>query len=310
MKMGLSWLVLLLALAGCVADDSECRVKQEVCYERVKVNVTTFIEGLIDDVPKEIFDAFVEASAGCLKCVDSTDLRPLGSGHGGCGTKKCRGCGIPYEETKKKCKKCCGTCRCQGCTRPWWGKGLCDDCCGGRRLSDEVDYAGASIDFTIDVCMDDVSPVAPSSSYYIDYAEMLEDFEAELKRCYEEKDDFLTRWASLTADVGIDLSTMARSSGGPPALMFEMEDVDKEGAQVTTYSSDESHRSTSHMIFYGALGFVSISAFAVLGTAVVVRILNKRKEQRREQSAKWVAEMSSADIVNPVGGDGVSSSSD
>ena len=305
MRLELCWLVLLALLGYAVGDSAECREKQDGCYERVQVNVSTFVQGLIDDVPKEVIDTFVEASAGCLKCVDPSDLLPLTTGNNGCPAWHCAKCGDEWLETWLTCRDCCGECRCMGChPDKWWG--MCEDCCeedDTRRLSGAVSSSaagsGMSVDFTIDVCMDDVSPLDPSSTYYVDFESMIEDFTAELAACYADKDEFSDRWASLAADSGIDLSTMARSDTGG-TIMFEMEGVDKDHAKVTTYSSDESHRSTSHMIFYGALGFVSVSAFAVMGTAVVVKVLNKRKELKREQTAKWVSEMTNADVANPV----------
>jgi hypothetical protein len=265
------------------------------------VNASTFVDGLIDDVPAEVLEAFVEASAGCLKCVDPSDLIPLGSGDVGCPAYMCGGCGTEWLETWYTCRDCCEVCRCMGCdpAKHW---GMCESCCGSgnRRLT-----TGSGVDFTIDVCMDDVNPLNPTSTYYVDYNDLIEDFEAELKACYENKEDFYNRWSSLCSDVGIDLSTMARNSGEPSTIMFDIEGMDKEGAKITTYSSDESHQSTSNMFFYGALGFVSISVFAVMGTAVVVKVLNKRKEERNAQTAKWVAEMGT---VNPVMGSGTNPS--
>jgi hypothetical protein len=157
------------------------------------------------------------------------------------------------------------------------------------------------VDFNINVCVADVTPLNPSASHYLDYAQMLTDFESELQECYADSEGFLDSWSSLCADSGIDLSLMARTEeGGSPKLLFGMQGVDSAGARVTTYSSDESHRSTSHMIFYSALGFVAVSAFAVFGTAVVVKLINKRQEEEQEQSAKWVAEMATVDTANPL----------
>ena len=299
-NLGLCWLVLLLALAGCVADDSECRVKQEVCYEGVKVNVSTFIEGLIDDVPKEAIVAFVEASAECLQCVDLSDLLPLGSGNNGCPSWQCSKCGDEWKETWLTCRDCCGYCRCMGCDpdKHW---GMCEDCCDDRRLSKGDDSVRKrSSDFTVDVCMDDIKPKDPTATYYVDYEDMIDDFEKELKACYSDKDNFKSMWSAVLAAAGLDLSSLARD-GDTTNIMFDMEGIDKEGAQVKTYSSDESHRSTSNMFFYSALGFVAISVFAVVGTAIVVRVFNKRNEQRAEQAARWVSEMASEGVVNPVG---------
>jgi hypothetical protein len=120
--------------------------------------------------------------------------------------------------------------------------------------------------------------------------------------CYEDRETFMNSWSSLCAESGIDLSLMARQSGDTSRILFGVGYIDSESAKVTTYSSDDSHRSTSHMIFYSALGFVMISAFGVVGTAVVVKLLNKRKEEEDEQAAKWVSEMGSVDVANPVSG--------
>jgi hypothetical protein len=61
----------------------------------------------------------------------------------------------------------------------WWR--VCDagrvidgvECCtGGRRLTEEDNDETKIQDFNIDVCMDDISPLDPSSTYYMDYATM------------------------------------------------------------------------------------------------------------------------------------------
>lgn len=306
----------LLGLAGSLADGSaECREKQSDCYKRVGVNASSFIGGLLDEVPKEVYEAFVEASAECLQCVGASDVKRLDAGDDACGRRKCRQCG-KRRETEKTCHECCGECRCMGCEYNY-GPGkdnerLCDPCCPGSRrfLSFEpandydddgaINPVGASVDFSINVCMDDISPLDPSSTYYTDYVDMLEDFATELKACYEDSEAFYNSWASICADSGIDLSLLARKEGDPSTILFSMEYIDTKSAKVTTYSSDESHRSTSHMIFYSALGFVVVSAFAVLGTAVVVKVLNNRKEHEKEQTAKWVSEMVNVDASNPI----------
>jgi hypothetical protein len=54
------------------------------------------------------------------------------------------------------------------------------------------------------------------------------------------------------------------------------------------------------MMFYSALGFVTVSAFAVFGTALVVQVLRKRREADEEQAAKWVSELTTVETTNPI----------
>jgi hypothetical protein len=155
-------------------------------------------------------------------------------------------------------------------------------------------------DFNINVCMDDVTPLDPNTNYYTHYERMLQDFQTELQECYEDRETFLESWSSLAADSGIDLSLMARDDAGKSNILFGMNDLDTTNAAVTSYDSSGSHRSTSHMMFYSALGFVTVSAFAVFGTALVVQVLRKRREADEEQAAKWVSELTTVETTNPI----------
>ena len=313
---------LLLALSGAYAggdsSSAQCGKRQGAeCEQRVKVNASSAISGLIDDVPKEVYEAFVIASTECLQCVDESNVQMLVSGDNGCNFNKCKGCG-EASETWHSCRSCCGECRCMGCDNnfgPGGGR-MCDDCCGGirRKLSVTTGTADASkeddVDFNINVCMDNVNPLDSSSTSYVDHVQMLTDFEAELETCYTDTEGFMDSWSSLCADSGIDLSLMARQEGEPKTILFGANGLDSEHAVVTTYSSDHSHQSTSHMIFYSALGFVSVSAFAVVGTAVVVKVLNKRRAANDAQEAQWMSEMSSVDnTANPLSDSGTSDAS-
>lgn len=167
-----------------------------------------------------------------------------------------------------------------------------------RKLADTA--LSHPVSFEVDVCMDDITPLSSSSSSYTDYNQMLEDFDTELSACYADRDAFLSTWSSLAADEGIDLSMMARHNDGTQRIVFSDMGLDIEHATVTTYSSDENHRSNSNIMFYSALGFVTLSAFAVFGTAVVVRVLNNRKTRQEEQAAVWVSELTSHETTNPV----------
>ena len=310
---------LLLALSGAYAggDSSsvQCGKKQGAeCEQRVKVNASTAISGLIDDVPKEVYEAFVIASTECLQCVDESNVQVLHSRHNGCNSNKCKGCG-EKSETWWTCRSCCDECRCMGCDNnlgPGGGR-KCDDCCDDRRklsVTTTDDVKEEDVNFNINVCMDNVNPLDSSSTSYVDHVQMLADFEAELEACYTDTEGFMDSWSSLCADSGIDLSLMARQEGEPKTILFGANGLDSEHAVVTTYSSDESHQSTSHMIFYSALGFVAVSAFAVVGTAVVVKALNKRRAAKDAQEAQWVSEMSSVDnTANPLSGSGTSDAS-
>lgn len=298
---------LLVALCSSNAGVSavECgETNGGVCAERVQVNASTAISGLIDDVPDEVYEAFVIASTECLQCVDESSVEMLsrtrgGSGHGGCSANKCKGCG-KQSETWMTCRSCCGECRCMGCDYNL-GPGAnrkCDDCCDDGRRMLRAEAAEQSteddVNFNINVCMDNVNPLDSTSSQYLDHTQMLSDFETELEACYADTERFMASWSSLCADSGIDLSLMARrDSDGSSTIMFGSTDFDSENAVVSTSSSDDTHRSTSHVMFYSALGFVALSAFAVVGTAVVVKVLNKRKAAEEEQAALWVSEMAS-----------------
>lgn len=293
--------------------DIECRDKQDkdTCHNRVRVNSTSSIFGLVDDVPEEVFEAFVTASTDCLQCVDKSSVHLFHSRNKKCKKDDhCKGCGLPSED-KKNCKQCCGVCRCMGCEwnygndRKATRKKRCDKCCvdpneennDRRRLAADAD---TFIEFKIDVCMDDLTPLDSEDAFYSDYADMLDDFQTELQECYDDKDGFMSRWSSLAANHGIDLALLARDDGGTSRILFGMDDMDTENVAVTSSDSSGSHRSTSNMMFYSALGFVTVAAFAVFGTALVVQVLRKRRESKELQEAQWVSELSAVDTTNPV----------
>jgi hypothetical protein len=300
-----------------LSSATECPVKAEVCEQRVKVEVTGVVDGLMTDVPQAVYDAFVAASAACLQCVDESNAHAMSSGHHGCNYNKCKGCGEQYE-TWKNCRSCCGECRCMGCSWNYGSGGNreCDRCCSNpgvvpdtqrRALGGEEGGGEGETDvlFSLDVCMDDISPLDGASSHYVDYEALLADFETELQQCYGRHDEFLGAWSSLCAEAGVDLDTLARrGDGGSSApVLFGLAGVDAEGAVVTTYSSDQDHQASSHAIFYSALGFVALSAFAVVGAAVVVKVINARKALEEERAAQWVSEMalgSDTATTNPL----------
>lgn len=290
-------------LASTQGADVECQEKTETCKERVKVSIIDVIQGLNDDVPIEVIDAFVAASASCLQCVDKSDAKPLSTADG-------------TVLTDSQCRNRCWCCTSQYCQIN--GKNWCPTQChdrypecvatpGRRYLTEGVDdtteeYSSEVVNFQIDVCMDDITPLDKGVSSYTDYNQMLADFESELTECYADKETFYNEWSSLCSESGIDLGLMARSSGGSSAVMFGLPIIDKEGAEVVTYNSDGAHQATSNMIFYSALGFIAVAAFAVVGTAVVVKVINNRNAEEEEKAAKWVSEMSAADgsTLNPV----------
>jgi hypothetical protein len=296
-QMKFTVLPIMAMLGTTLAEDAECKEKTDTCQNRVEVFVTDLVHGLKDDVPVEVYEAFVTASSQCLSCVEKTDVEVL-------------------TETADESTMSLAQCRragCWCCLQTWCqrndGSNYCPEQCyddfpkcdsSSRRLTGEDDGNPYFINYELDVCMDVMTPLDTSSSSYVDHTQMLEDFEKELATCYEDKDTFLNSWSSLCADSGIDLSLMARTEGDSRTITFGSTGIDMENAVMTTYSSDDSHRSTSHMIFYSALGFVTLSAFAVIGTAVVVKVLNKRKEAEKEQEAKWVSEMVNVDTANPV----------
>lgn len=344
------------------------------CRNRVSVNISDIIFGLKGNIPIDIIDSYIAASAGCLKGVDENNLRhqedqiiAFNTGNNICNSySSCRWCGSIFEnenncesccddcrcvgcewnrgsrtnylgysrvcddccvqgievctsyvndcygckmsnEGDKSCKDCCGVCRCEGCSktneRIGWSKNIygdyiCDDCCEERRLQSNITNIingdtefETHIYFNIDVCMDDITPLDSSKSNYINYIDMLNDFSDEFHLCYEDKDKFINSWTSISAHKGLDLNLMVRDEKEPSTLLFGYTSIEISNAQVKTYDSSDSHKSTSHMIFYGSLGFVTISLFAILSTAFVVYIFNKRKRT----NAKFISE-----INNPM----------
>lgn len=298
--MKLAKVLSLIPLFGSVhAEDTECKEKTSTCQTRVEVLATDLVFGLKDDVPVEVYEAFVTASSQCLSCVEDSDVKILGGGTGD-GSKLSR----------RQCKN-----RGCSCCDKWWcqhsdGSNWCPEQCldrfpkckdERRRLTGQDDGTNPYfVNYELDVCMDDISPLETTTSSYVDYNDMLIVMESDLATCYDDKEVFLDSWSSLCTQSGIDLSLMARTEGDTSTIMFGATGFDAENAVVTTYTSDESHRSTSHMIFYSALGFVTLSAFAIIGTALVVRVLNKRKEEEAAQAAQWVSEMATVETVNPI----------
>jgi hypothetical protein len=319
----------VLALASCSADNSgECPEKETECETRLAVDVSSLVEGFMDGMPQEVFTKFVEASSLCLKCVDKSNLKKTrggdddsggGSGNNGCNIDRdCRECGT-QKEMKNNCKACCPGPRCMGCD---WNLGplynnkgkdirRCSNRCNPEEYTypyslptsvlsiEEVVEATAGeieeadrVEFKLDVCMAEVDEDT-------DYTTMVDRFKDELNACYAAKDTFMDSWSSLCVDVGIDLPNLMKDNNRE-SIMLSLDELDAEDAVVTTYSSDETHRSSSHMLFYSALGFVTVAAFAVFGTAVVVRVLNKRQEDRDTQAAQWVSELTSTETTNPV----------
>jgi hypothetical protein len=255
------------------------------------------VYGLKEDVPVEVYEAFVTASSQCLSCVDETDVEVL----------------VSTADESKMSPTECKRSGCWCCTYSWCqksdGSNWCPEQChdiysqcssSSRRLTGEDDGNPYFLNYEMNVCMDDVTPLNPAATSYVDHTQMLADFESELASCYADRGGFMDTWSSLCANSGIDLSQMTRDDGGESTIMFGSTGFDSDSAVVTTYTSDESHRSTSHMIFYAALGFVTVSAFAVFGAAVVVKQLNKRKDEEHDQAAKWVSEMANVETANPV----------
>lgn len=113
------------------------------CRNRVSVNVSDIIFGLKGDVPVDIINSYITASAGCLKGVDKNNLSPqesqirtLNTGNNICNShSSCRWCGSIFEN-ENNCESCCDGCRCVGCE---WNRGVgintlgysrvCDNCC-------------------------------------------------------------------------------------------------------------------------------------------------------------------------------------
>jgi hypothetical protein len=157
------------------------------------------------------------------------------------------------------------------------------------------------INFQIDVCMDNISPLdTSSSSYNGDYTTMINDFTYQLSECYANSEDFYNSWSSLAAESGIDLylsTTTSRDSmqriSDPIALSVPF--VDTENAKVTTYTSSNTHRSTSNMILYTSVGIAAVSVFAIVNVIVVVNVIKKRTTTEEEKALKWIANMNSAD---------------
>lgn len=302
--MKLTTVVPFVALLGtsvqveAKSKNDECREKSKAdeCQNRVVVSVTELIYGLKDDVPVEVMDAFAAASSDCLSCVDKSNVKSLSTSDGSALSDW--GCRLHCW--------CCSSSHCQDDE----GNNFCPEQCfdrwpqcsnDGRRIltgeGDDHDAVSATpAVFEIDVCMDDLEPLDKSSPVYSSYEKMLVDFEKELASCYENKNKFYYSWSNYTAEDGYNLSLMAKEGSGGAQMMFGVPAVDTEGAKVTTYSADAAHQSTSQMIFYSALGFVAVSAFAVVGTAVVVKILNNRRSVNEEQASLWVAEMQSTDV--------------
>jgi hypothetical protein len=280
-------LPVLILLGSTQAADVECKEKTDTCENRVEVTVTDMVYGLKDDMPVEVFQAFVEASSQCLQCVDKTDISLLD--------------GVDNQMSFNDCKYFCFCCE-SWC--PTWCPEQCyvhyPQCdAGGRRLADE--YPPEYMSFGINVCMDDVTPLDSGASSYVDYSKMLDDFESQLADCYAAEDDkFLNSWSSLCAESGIDLSLMARDDSGTGTVLFGVPAMYWDTVKVTTYTSSDTHRSTSNMIFYSVLGFVALSVFAVVGTVVVVKEINKRGADKEEREEKWIAELASVDTAKLV----------
>lgn len=199
---------------------------------------------------------------------------------------ECYGCQLSNEGSKS-CKPCCNQCRCKGCTANYprygwlkevYGDYVCDECCDDsrRRLENE----DIEIYFNMNTCID---------KQYRNYEDMLENLNNELHYCYQNRSQFMNTWASLTSERGIDLSLMVRDDmdNDFSTILFGHTGMEIESAQVISYGSSESHKSTSYMLFYGAIGFIIVSISAVLSTAIVIKVVNKRKEQK----ARLLSEM-------------------
>ena len=230
---------------------------------------------------------------------------------------QCYGCNMA-NEGDKSCQPCCNQCRCEGCDkneeRNGWQKNVygdyvCDECCSSRRRlytnntkeittkeinNTEEQISELYIYYKLNVCMEKVSPLDLTETYYKDYKEMLNDFQNELHYCYENRTQFISTWASLSAEQGLDLSLMTRDdSRDTSIILFGYTGMEVSEAEVKTYYSSESHKATSHMFFYGALGFIVISISAIITTFIVILITNKRKEEK----AKLIANIGKSDEV-------------
>lgn len=300
----------LSVLSYGLGADVDCPEKTDVCNKRVKVSVTDMIQGLKDDIPEEVISAFVETSAECMQCVETSDVSLFSTGDGST---------LTYSQCRARCW-CCRNHHCQDEHGNHNCPAQCFDDfsrCDFRRFLAEDEptskvetYTGPgalssshAVNFEIDVCMDDIVPLDMSKESYPSHKLLLSDFEEELTKCYEEKEDFYESWALRLSQRGIDLTQMTRDGVGSPGMLFGTPAVDSEGAEVTAYSSGDSHKETSNMIFYGALGFATVAAFAIFGTALVVKMLNARKAANEEQATRWVAEMAAAESggeMNPM----------
>ena len=194
---------------------------------------------------------------------------------------ECYGCKLSNEGTNS-CKECCGHCRCKGCNinnqRYGWlealyGDYVCDDCCNDRRRIEEQPQEDIQIYYNLKTCI--------ASQLHYDYQDILENYNNQLHNCYQNKSQFLNTWATLTSNQGIDLSLMIRDETGDlSTILFGHTGMEIENARVeSSYESSNSHKATSHMIFYGAIGFLIVSISAIISTAIVIKIFNKRKEK-------------------------------
>lgn len=227
----------------------------------------------------------------------------------------CYGCNLS-NEGDNSCKSCCNQCRCEGCDKDddrngWqkmvYGDYVCDECCSSRRHlnTDNTNIINSSeeqiselselyVYYTLKVCMDEVSPLDLTETYYTDYKEMLNDFLNELHYCYENRSQFINTWETLSAERGLDLSLMVRSdSRDTSTILFGYTGMEISEAEVKTYYSSEPHKATSHIIFYGALGFIIISVSLIIISFVVVLVTNNRKEEK----AKLIANIGKSDEV-------------
>lgn len=201
---------------------------------------------------------------------------------------ECYGCNLLIEGSKS-CKTCCGECRCKGCNtnnqlsgwlKQLYGDSVCDECCHTRQLDPLQEI---QIYFNINVCMDNVKPLNTTNIQYTNYKDMLYDFNNELHKCYQNKTQFINNWSLITSNKGMDLSLMMRDENYDlSTILFGYTGMEIQNAQVISYDSSERHKSTSHMLFYSAIGFIIISISAILSTAIVTKVLNKRKEQNEK----------------------------
>jgi hypothetical protein len=238
------------------------------------------------------------------------------------GDKSCRPCC-----NQCRCEGCGSNNERNGWQKYLYGDYVCDECCSSRRRlytnntttkeintkevntkeintkeintkeinnTEEVNISETYVYYKLSVCMDEVSPLDLTKVNYNDYKEMLNDFQNELHYCYENRTQFISTWASLSAEQGLDLSLMARDdSRDTSIILFGYTGMEVSEAEVKTYYSSESHKATSHMFFYGALGFIVISISAIITTFVVVLVTNKRKEEK----AKLIANIGKSDEV-------------